>query len=331
MPTRDLRHAAVLAAGALLLAGCEGAQSTLAPAGRGAERIAVLFWWMAGAAVVIWLAVMGLALYSMFTRVEPSNNARAKFLIIGGGAVVPTVVLGVLIIFGMPLLPDLVASAPEGSLKVEVRGAQWWWRVRYLGPEGDAVELANEIRLPVSEPVQFELESEDVIHSFWIPSLGGKVDMIPGRRTHLALEPTRTGIYRGVCAEYCGTSHALMGFDVVVVEKEEFDRWLRHQRQPARPPSEPVAERGQQVFLANGCGACHTIRGTEANGVIAPDLTHVGSRLSIGAGTLPNEPDDFHQWIAGPKRVKPGVLMPAFGMLPQEDLRSLAIYLESLE
>ncbi len=199
---------------------------------------------------------------------------------------------------GLSMLPDLVAPAPEGSLKIVVSGEQWWWRVRYLPPGGEAIVLANEIRLPVGEPVEFRLESPDVIHSFWIPSLGGKMDMIPGRLTRLALEPTRTGVFRGVCAEYCGTSHALMSFYVVVMEKEEFDRWLAHQAAPAEPPAEPLAARGQELFLANGCGACHTVRGTPADGVIGPDLTHVGSRLSLAAGILPNEPDAFQRWIA---------------------------------
>ena len=189
-----MRRAAVLAAGALLLAGCEGPQSTLAPAGRGAERIALLFWWMTGGAVVIWTAVMGLAIFSMFSRVEPSNNRRAKLLIIGGGAVVPTVVLSILLLFGLPLLPDLVASAPEGSLRIEVHGAQWWWRGRYFGPEGEPGGLANEIPPPGGEYVQFGLENEDVIYSFLIPSLGGKADMIPGRWAKIVLGPTRTGI-----------------------------------------------------------------------------------------------------------------------------------------
>ena len=161
----------------------------------------------------------------------------------------------------------------------------------HAGGSGEAVELANEIRLPVGEPVEFQLESPDVIHSFWIPSLGGKIDMIPGRVNRLALEPTRTGIFRGVCAEYCGTSHALMSFYVVVLEQEDFAAWLAHQHAPAQPPAQPLAARGQELFLANGCGACHTVRGTPADGVVGPDLTHVGSRLSLGAGILPNEPD----------------------------------------
>ncbi|HEX5733574.1 MAG TPA: cytochrome c oxidase subunit II [Blastocatellia bacterium] len=321
----------VVLACALVVGGCNGAQSALDPAGREAERIAHLFWWMVAGAVIVWLSVVGLTVYSVRARPELQNQRRAGLLIIGGGAVVPTVVLAVLLAYGLSMLPDLVAPAPEGSLKISVTGEQWWWRVRYEPHGAEVVVLANEIRLPVGEPVEFWLESADVIHSFWIPPLGGKIDMIPGRLTRIALVPTKTGVFRGVCAEYCGTSHALMSFYVEVLEKEEFDRWLAHQSAPAERAADPLAARGQDLFLAQGCSACHTVRGTPASGVIGPDLTHVGSRLSLGAGILPNEPDTFLQWIAHTQNAKPGVQMPNFGMLPPDELRALAAYLEGLK
>ena len=315
----------------LLLAGCDGPQSALDPAGRGAERIADLFWWMSAGAILIWLAVVSLAIYAGYFARKPSGPKATWLLIIGGGVVFPTVVLAGLLIYGLAMLPPLLAPAPEGSLRILVTGQQWWWRVRYFTAAGEPVDLANEIRLPVGAPAEFQLEAWDVIHSFWIPALGGKVDMIPGRQTRLKLEPTRTGVFRGVCAEYCGASHALMSFSVVVQEKEEFDRWLVKQAEPAPPATEPLAMRGQDLFLANGCGACHTIRGTAANGVVGPDLTHVGGRLSVGAGVLANEPEDFRRWVAHTNTIKPSVQMPAFGMLPPEELRALAAYLESLQ
>ncbi|HEX6623277.1 MAG TPA: cytochrome c oxidase subunit II [Pyrinomonadaceae bacterium] len=220
----------VSGAGALvLLAGCGGVQSTLDPAGREAARIADLFWWMAAGSVVVWLAVIALALWAVRARPESHNLRRTRLLIVGGGAVVPTVVLTALLVYGLAPIPALLAPAPEGSLKVAVTGEQWWWRVRYHTNGGEEVTLANEIRLPVGHPVEFRLDSPDVIHSFWIPPLAGKVDMIPGRVTRLVLRPTRTGVFRGVCAEYCGASHALMAFNVVVQEREEFDRWLAGQ------------------------------------------------------------------------------------------------------
>ncbi len=294
---------------------------------------------MAGGALVIWAVVVSLLLYSYYARPaspasdddQSSKYRRSKYLIIGGGSLVPTIVLAVLLAFGLAEMPGLLAPAPEGSLRIAVSGEQWWWRVRYLPPGGEEVVLANEIRLPVGERVDLLLESPDVIHSFWIPSLGGKVDMIPGRVTRLTLEPTRTGIFRGACAEYCGASHALMAFNAVVMEKDAFDRWLQREAQPARAPAEPVALRGRELFHAHGCGACHTIRGTPADGVVGPDLTHVGSRTSLGAGTLANEPRAFLRWLARTEAVKPDVHMPAFGMLPPAELQALSTFLDGLQ
>jgi cytochrome c oxidase subunit 2 len=286
---------------------------------------------MTAGGIVIWIAVIALAIYAVRTPPEAHNQRRTGYFIIGGGAVIPTVVLTVLLVYGLAPLPRLLAPAPEGSLRISVSGEQWWWRVRYEIPGKEPVVLANEIRLPVGEPVEFRLESPDVIHSFWIPSLAGKIDMIPGRTTRLSLTPTKTGVFRGACAEYCGTSHALMSFDVVVHTKEDFSRWLAHQQAAAGPPDAPGAILGQQVFLASGCGACHTVRGTRASGVIGPDLTHVGSRLSIGAGALPTTVEALVRWIARTEHVKPEVLMPGFGMLPKEDLHAMASYLEGLK
>lgn len=321
----------------LAAAGCAGPQSTLEPAGRAAEQISTLFWWMTGGGAVIWCVVIGLAIYALRISPQPHDPWRARLWIIGGGAVAPTLILTGLLIYGLSMLPGLVRPAPEGSRQINVTGVQWWWRVRYpihnseSGTDAETVELANEIRIPVGEPVQFNLKSADVIHAFWIPSLGGKVDMIPGRETRLTLEPTKVGRYRGVCAEYCGASHALMAFDVVVMEPDKFEDWLEHQRQPAVEPRESQAVRGRDVFLKHGCGACHTVRGTEADGVIGPDLTHVGGRASLGAGTLANQPEEFRRWIAHTSAAKPDVNMPDFNMLADEELTALAAYLEGLE
>lgn len=327
---RSFSAASALAA-VLLLAGCDGRQSTLTPAGRGAEQLAELFWWMAAGAAVIWLVVVGVAVYAVAIRPEAHEDGRGKVLIIGGGVVFPTIALIILLAYGLSLLPGLLEPAPEGSLRIAVSGEQWWWRVNYLSPDGEPFELANEIRLPVGQPVEFLLESPDVIHSFWIPSLGGKMDMIPGRKTRLKLEPTKTGIFRGTCAEYCGASHSLMSLEVVVLEKEQYEQWARAQSEPATPPKSGIATAGGRVFMASGCGACHTIRGTEADGSVGPDLTHVGSRLTLGAGILKNEPDAFARWITHTDSIKPEVHMPAFGMLPEDEILALATYLDGLE
>ncbi len=315
----------------MLFAGCGGPLSTLEPAGYAAKEIADLFWFLVVGAAIVWMVVVGLGIYALRVQARPENRRQATMLIIGGGAVVPTIILAGYLIYGLALLPRLTRPAPEGSLQVEVTGEQFWWRVRYRLPNGEEFDLANEIRLPVGEPVQFLLDSPDVIHSFWIPSIGGKMDMIPGRVNRLALEPTRTGTFRGVCAEYCGTSHALMGFIVVVVERDEFDRWAEREAGAAAEPAEGAAARGRELFLSNGCGSCHTVRGTPADGVVGPDLTHVGGRMSIGAGMLPTGPEFFYRWTAHAEQVKPDVLMPSFGMLPNEDLEAIATYLAGLQ
>jgi cytochrome c oxidase subunit 2 len=178
--------------------------------------------------------------------------------------------------------------------------------------------------------VQFRLTSDNVIHSFWIPALGGKMDMIPGRVTHLALQPTRTGVFTGACAEYCGTAHAWMRLHVEVMDRGAFDGWLAGQAAPAAPPASDAARRGQGLLVANGCGACHTVRGTPADGLTGPDLTHVASRRSLAAGVLPNDTEATRRWIALPQHAKPGVLMPAFHMLPEDDVRAVAAYLQDL-
>ncbi len=329
-PVRIPVSGASLGLALLTLAGCDGQQSALAPAGTGAQSIATLFWWMAGGALAIWLVVMGIALYATQARPEAHSLRGARWLIIGGGIVFPVIVLTGLLIYGLMLMPQLSLSE-KVALRVEVSGEQWWWRVRYRTEAGEAVELANEIRLPVGERVAFSLTSPDVIHSFWIPSLGGKVDMIPGRTNQLILEPTQTGTFRGACAEFCGTAHALMNFAVVVMPREAFDQWLAEQAEPAQQPAGELQQAGQQAFFANGCGACHQVRGTEADGTVGPDLTHVGSRLTLAAGTLPADVEAFKRWIGHSSAIKPDVKMPAFGMLPEAQLTAMARYLKGLE
>ena len=325
-----MRFTGITLAMSVCAAGCTGIQSTLAPAAHQAERVTVLFWFMAAGALAIWIAVAALAIFYARPHAESPSRRRNRWLIVGGGVVVPLLVLTTLLAFGLAMIPPMVARAPEGSLLIEVDGEMWWWRVRYLRPGQPPVELANEIRLPVGQPVQFRLASDNVIHSFWIPSLGGKMDMIPGRITYIALHPTRTGVFAGACAEYCGTSHALMRMYAEVTDSDAFESWLLRQAQPADAPTEPVATQGQRVFTESGCGACHAVRGTSADGTAGPDLTHVASRRSLAAGTLPNRSDAMLRWIAHPERVKPGVNMPGFGMLPEGDLRALVAYLESL-
>jgi cytochrome c oxidase subunit 2 len=199
--------------------------------------------------------------------------------------------------------------------------------VSYQPKNGPGVESANEIRMPVGERVEFMLDAADVIHSFWIPSLGGKVDMIPGRTNRLVLHATKPGAYRGVCAEFCGPSHALMALSVVVMERVEFDRWLTEQRGNAAA----TKTRGAEAFLAQGCGACHAVRGTEARGTVGPDLTHFGERATVGAGIMRNERDSVVRFIRETEIIKPGSRMPSYSMLTAEEANAIADYLGSLK
>ena len=327
--TAALRPIAVLPLVALLAA-CTGPQSALDPGGVEAARVATLFWVMVAGAALIWVAVIGLAIY--VTRVSPGarREESGMRLIVWGGTVFPTLVLAALLTYGLTMLAEL--RAPAEGLRIAVSGERFWWRVRYgVGNESAgaaAVESANELRLPAGVRTELVLESPDVIHSLWIPSLAGKVDMIPGRSNRMVVEPTRPGRYRGVCAEFCGTAHGLMALDVVVMVPEDFERWLAGQ---AESVSQAGDHPGRGHFLANGCGACHQVRGTEAEGQVGPDLTHVGGRASIGAGLWPTTVGSLVRFISETDRAKPGVQMPAFGMLPEGDVRAIAEWLESLK
>lgn len=327
---RRLRTIGALLALPLLAAACEGPQSALSGAGQEGAEVGRLFWWMLGAAAVIWLLVLGGAIWAVMRPLGRFGERGANYLVLLGGVVAPTLLLSVLLFFGLNLLPDGVM--PEERLRVEVRGEQWWWRVRYSDPAtGELIATANEIRLPVDRPVEFVLDADEVIHSFWIPALGGKLDMFPGRVNRLLLTPRREGSYLGACAEYCGLSHALMKFTVEVEDAAGFDDWLARQAAPATMPAGAAERRGAELFSAVGCAGCHRIRGQSDLGDVGPDLTHVGSRPTIGAGLLPNTPQNLLRWIARPGAVKPGAKMPAYDMLAPADLADLAAYLTALK
>tara|TARA_R110002020_G_scaffold109430_9_gene253070 strand:- start:9501 stop:10280 length:780 start_codon:yes stop_codon:yes gene_type:complete len=258
------------------------------------------------------------------------SRRLADTLVIGGGIVFPFFLLSGLLIYALSIMPDQTREG-EGVL-VRVTGEQWWWRVEYIPePGAEPIIAANEIRLPVNHRTEIKLGADKVIHSFWIPALAGKMDMFPGRETRLAVEPTRPGVYRGQCAELCGEAHALMAFQAVVMEQAEFAAWLEAERQDAKAPADEIARQGQTVFLEEGCGACHTVRGTQARGRVGPDLTHVGGRLSLGAGILPTDRDAFASWVSHTKGIKPGVKMPPYDHLTEAKLSALSVYLEGLK
>jgi cytochrome c oxidase subunit 2 len=301
-------------------------QSMLEPASNAATLIHELGIWMYAGFGLVLAIVVALTLYGAFSA--PRKVAEKRWLI-GGGIVFPSVVLLALLAYGI-YVGEALSGAEGKNSEVEILGKQWWWDVRYITEKGDVV-LANELRIPVGRPVQIALQSDDVIHSFWVPALAGKVDMIPGRTTRIVLHATAPGVYRGQCAEFCGAQHSWMAFYVVAEPEADYRAWLARQAAPAAEASSPILARGRDVFLREACAGCHTVRGTAAKGKQGPDLTHVGGRLSIGAGVLSNGTAALAAWIADPQHIKPGNLMPDTKTLSGEDLRALASYLESLK
>lgn len=308
----------------LLVTGCDGKQSALSVFGVEAASTRTLTLTMSAAVGLITVGVVWLAFHAARTpggRLDLTSGMR---VILWLGAIGPTLLLTALLIFSLPKMRTLPIG--DGDLRIAVDGEQFWWRVRYLPPSQNPVETANEIRVPVGRTVAFALRSPDVIHSFWIPGLAGKVDMIPGKTNELVVRATRAGLYRGVCAEFCGLSHARMAFDVVAMEPAEFDRWLEN----AARATAGVAGPGRQLFEDHGCSGCHAIRDHAAGSPIGPDLTHFGARRTLGAGTLPMTTEAVAAFIRDPAASKPGALMPAFSSMPAADAAMIAGYLVEL-
>jgi cytochrome c oxidase subunit 2 len=327
-------------------------QSVLHPAGPDAAIIAQLAWILFIGGMVLFICVMVLSALSL-RRGQP---VRPMVWLVGGGVLLPVVLLSALLAFGTWRTAQLSQPSSQHAIKVAVIGHMWWWEVRYSRPDGgEDVVLANEIRVPVGQPVYLGLSSADVIHSFWAPALAGKVDMVPGRVHGMTVQADRAGIYRAQCAEYCGEQHARMALHVVAQPPEEFQAWLAAQGRPAAsvPASTPSGadiDSGRRAFVEQRCSACHTVRGegqptlagpaapasvpvsaTASVPVSAPDLTHFGSRLYLGAGAQPNNLANLSAWIANPHVAKPGVRMPASTDMDPATLRALAVYLESLK
>jgi cytochrome c oxidase subunit 2 len=250
-------------------------------------------------------------------------------------AVVAATVLTVVVISGFTMASFFTTrslnAAGKDDLIIRVRGAQWWWNVEYLDPLPDRrFTTANEIHIPVGRNVRFQLEGDDVIHSFWVPSLAGKLDLIPGRPNELTIRADRTGVYRGQCAEFCGMQHAHMAFLVIADTQYQFEKWTDTQRNPAQAIADEEIAAGRDAFLAKPCAACHTIRGTAATGTTGPDLTHIGSRKYIAAGLFETTRGSLAAWIADPQTLKPGNNMPNVP-LTADELRSISAYMASLK
>jgi cytochrome c oxidase subunit 2 len=324
-----------------MLAGCQGWQSSLDPHGPGAESIAWLFWLFTIISTVVWLLVMASLGLAVLRRrvgggvvfdplvIDPAQDRRARNII--GVAIGATAAI-LLVLTGLSYSAQKALTAPkEDELVIRVTGNQWWWDVRYEDPQPSRTfTTANEIHIPVGRPVRLKLASTDVIHSFWVPNLAGKIDLIPGRQNELRLSANRPGVYRGQCAEFCGYQHAHMGIFVIAEPKAEFETWRDRQLAAAELPSDPERQKGMGVFLSQACIMCHAIRGTPAGGRTGPDLTHVGSRRSIAAGTLPMSRGTLAAWIVDPQAIKPGTKMPSSD-LNADQVNVLVSYLEGLK
>jgi cytochrome c oxidase subunit 2 len=314
------------------LAGCAGVQSALDASGAEASRIQVLAIVLIVFCTLVFIGTAIIAALALFGSEWWRRVFSGEGLVVHAGFIFPAVALAILLFYGLVLMGmgGDAANGGDGDLRITVTGKRWWWRVAYMMADGRSVESANELRIPAGRPVKVTLLSDDVIHSFWAPRLAGKLDMIPGRVNTLTLKAGEPGISRGQCAEYCGGAHALMSFFVIALEEAEFDAWLSNEASPAREPQGEAAIRGRLLFAQSGCGGCHAVRGTAAAGSIGPDLTHVGSRHSLGAATLPNDARAFARWIRDNQHIKPENLMPAFEIFSEEQLSDLAAYLEQL-
>jgi cytochrome c oxidase subunit 2 len=268
-----------------------------------------------------------------FSDVEldaPERDRDALRWVLGGGVVFPAVVLIGLFFYVMVILAEVDRPAPADSLTVEVIGWQYWWEVHYYDGAGEhLLETANEIHIPADAPVRVRLRAADVIHSFWIPRLAGKLDMIPGRTNEFSIQADSPGTYRGQCAEYCGLQHAKMSMLIIAQPPDEFAAWVAAQSSDAPVPADSITQRGRELFLTTACAACHAIRGTPATGEIGPDLTHVASRRTLAALAIPNTRGHMGGWLVNPQAIKPGANMPSVP-LERGDFEAMLEYMMSL-
>jgi cytochrome c oxidase subunit II len=329
----------LLASFTAALAGCEGNHSAFNTGGPRARQIADLMLAFFGVSAVVYLVVVALLLWALLRRRSSkahrsaeraaSAEARAR-LAVGGGIGLTVIVLVGLAIADFTVQRSL-SSHPENALRVLITGHQYWWEIEYDDPvPANRVRTANEFRIPVNRPVELILTSRDVIHSFWLPSLSGKKDLIPGHTNTELVIAQKPGTYTGQCAEFCGLQHARMRLSVTAVSQEEFEAWKRHELAPARTPASDLERAGRDVFEHSTCTLCHTIHGTVASATVGPDLTHLADRGTIAAGTLPNDQASLSSWILAPQRIKPGAQMPATPLRPM-DLAALSTYLASLQ
>jgi cytochrome c oxidase subunit 2 len=334
----------------LFFTGCGGLQSAISPAGPQANHISKLWWLMfyVSAAVFILVVIfLFLAIahgrkqvappgdtsqYNTPELYPPSDAERKKYNVVVSATALMVVILFVFLLESFFVGRGLTAElSRKQGVVIEVTGHQWWWEVRYLNVDASSIfTTANEIHIPVGVPVTISLKANDVVHSFWVPNLSGKKDLIPGKLSTVWLQADKSGVYRGQCAEYCGYQHAHMALWVFADPAEQFNAWLQSQIQSSIQPGNESQKRGQQIFLASACVMCHTINGTPAGSNIGPNLTHLASRNTIAAATMENTRDHLLQWVTDSQQIKPGNRMPPNSLSP-EDLQALLDYLQSLK
>jgi cytochrome c oxidase subunit 2 len=322
-------------------ASCSGAQNMMAPAGPAAQRIAAIGWFVlivfTAVTLVMWLLIFWLAARRRGTIAEhlPWDAPEDRRWIVVGGFTIPAIAFATIFV----VMLRTMAAFPMGDgemyhmpANVRLIGHQWWWEVQYLegGIDRETVTGANEIHIPAGMPVDIDLETHDVIHSFWVPQLHGKVDLVPGMVNRIRVQADQPGTYRGECAEYCGAQHAHMILYVIAHSRQDYQTWLDRTRQPAVTPSDAFAHHGQDVFMRSECVRCHTIRGTNARGTAGPDLTHLASRRGIAANTFPNETATLAAWVTHAQSLKPNAQMPDITAFTGEELRALVAYLQTL-
>jgi cytochrome c oxidase subunit 2 len=338
-PRKDRRCLAFLLLAVVPLAGCGGSQDALAPESHQARDIASLFWWMMGGAWVGLGLVVGLLLWSWKRRNrrgfgrdvegDKPGEKRSWYAVVVLGIVMPIAVISTLFVVS-DLFVIKTTQAPASTttrLTVQVIGHQWWWEVRY---PGSTAVTANELHIPARTPVRIEVKTADVIHSFWVPELNRKIDTIPGRTNVVELDADQPGRYRGQCAEFCGLQHAHMAMYVFVDQPSTFRRWLAAEERTASAATSGQAADGERLFMNGPCSSCHAIRGTDADGYVGPDLTHVASRTTLAALTIPNDRESLREWIVDSQHVKPGNQMPNFNVSGPK-LDALVAYLEGLK
>lgn len=334
---RPFLHAFVRCAPLLLalglLAGCRAAPAAVNPQGPAAAAIANLWWILLAIGGGVYVVVMGFMLVGLFRRRRQDPDERRELrpglvrVVWLGGLVVPALILLAVNGLTIGVLRSLADPSVAPVMTIRVIGRQWWWEVHY--PDYQVV-TANELHIPVGQPVEIELVSDDVIHSFWVPELHGKLDLNPGMTNRFWIQADVAREYWGECAEFCGVQHAKMQFVVVAEPADQLAAWLDQQRQPAPIPTDPLAQRGLELFLETGCMNCHTIAGTAATGRLGPDLTHLASRRMLAAASVANNRGNLGGWIMDPQHIKPGNFMPPTDLTGTE-LQALLEYLSTLE